>query len=145
MDLDKAKGIIYSLAIGDALGRLTKFKFLPQIKSEYGEKGITDLPEPALYTDDTQMSIAIAEALVKTGEQGSESIMTTVRDEFIKWYHSPENNRTPGNACLTGVANMEKGKHWTESGVEGSKGCGFAIRTAPRHLIRRFTKIFTTL
>ena len=61
MDLDKAKGIIYGLAIGDALGRLTEFKSLPQIKSEYVKEGITDLPEPPLYTDDTQMSVAIAE------------------------------------------------------------------------------------
>ena len=59
MDLDKAKGIIYGLAIGDAIGRLTEFKSLPKIKSEYGKKGISDLPEPALYPDDTQMTVAI--------------------------------------------------------------------------------------
>ena len=84
MDLDKAKGIIYGLAIGDALGRLTEFKSLPEIKSEHGNKGITDLPDPPLYTDDTQMTVAIAEALVKTGEQDTESIMAAVSDEFIK-------------------------------------------------------------
>ena len=115
MDPNKAKGIIYGLAIGDALGRLTEFKSLPKIKSESGKEGITDLPEPPLYTDDTQMSVAIAEALVKIGDQDTESIMTDVKDEFIKWYHSPENNRAPGNACFTGVANMEQGKHWAGS------------------------------
>ncbi|SPD74797.1 ADP-ribosylglycohydrolase [uncultured Desulfobacterium sp.] len=130
MDLDKAKGIIYGLAIGDALGRLTEFKSLPQIMSVFGRDGITDLPDPALYTDDTQMSIAIAEALIKAGYQDIASIMTAVRDEFIKWRHSPENNRTPGNACLTGISNMEKGLHWAESGVTGSKGCGSAMRVA---------------
>jgi ADP-ribosylglycohydrolase len=119
MDLNKAKGVIYGLAIGDALGRLTEFMSLSRIKSKYGEAGITDLPEPALYTDDTQMSIAIAEALVRTGEQDIESIMVAVRDEFIKWRHSPENNRAPGNACLTGIANMERGKH---------SGKGHAVR-----------------
>ena len=130
MNIDKAKGLIYGPAIGDALGRPTEFKSLPQIKSEYGNQGITDLPEPALYTDDTQMSIAIAEALINTGEQDIDSIMAAVRDAFIKWRHSPENNRAPGNACLTGVANMERGKHWSESGVDGSKGCGSAMRVA---------------
>ncbi|SPD75427.1 ADP-ribosylglycohydrolase [uncultured Desulfobacterium sp.] len=131
MDLQKAKGTIYGLAIGDALGRLTEFKSLPQIKSAYGRDGITDLPDPALYTDDTQMSIAIAEALIKAGDQDIASIMTAVRDEFIKWRHSPENNRAPGNACLTGISNMEKGLHWAESGVTGSKGRGSAMRVAP--------------
>ncbi len=131
MGTDKAKGIIYGLAIGDALGKPTEFMTLSAIKAEYGEKGIQDLPEPALFTDDTQMSIAIAEALIKTRDQDVDSIMAAVKDEFVKWLHSPENNRAPGNACLTGVANLEKGMHWTESGVAGSKGCGTAMRAAP--------------
>ena len=131
MNKDKAKGIIYGLAIGDALGRPTEFMSLSGIKETYGHTGITVLPEPALYTDDTQMSIAVAEALITAGDQDIELIMSAVREEFIKWCHSPENNRAPGNACLTGVANMEKGKRWTESGVEGSKGCGSAMRVAP--------------
>ena len=108
MNKNKAEGIIYGLAIGDALGRPTEFMSLSAIKEAYGQNGITKLPEPALYTDDTQMTVAIAEALVKTGDQDIEFIMAAVRDEFIKWRHSPENNRAPGNACLTGVANMEK-------------------------------------
>lgn len=102
MDTNKAKGVIYGLAIGDALGRPTEFMPLSGIKAEYGQNDIKDLPESPLYTDDTQMSIAIAEVLIKTGDQDIDSIMLAVRDEFIKWLHSPENNRAPGNACLTG-------------------------------------------
>lgn len=45
--------MIFGLAIGDALGRPTEFMSLSSIKRTYGEKGITDLPEPALFTDDT--------------------------------------------------------------------------------------------
>jgi ADP-ribosylglycohydrolase len=132
MDIDKAKGIIYGLAIGDALGRPTEFMSLSAIKAEYGEKGIQDLPKPALFTDDTQMSIAIAEALIKAGEKDLESIMLAVKEEFIKWSHSPDTpKKAPGRTCLTGVANMERGTHWTESGVPDSKGCGTAMRAAP--------------
>lgn len=29
------------------------------------------------------------------------------------------------------MANMERGPHWTKSGVAGSKGCGSAMRAAP--------------
>jgi ADP-ribosylglycohydrolase len=82
---------------------------LSQIKSTYGQEGIADLPDPALFTDDTQMSIALAKALVREGEKDIESIMAAVKDEFIKWYHSPENTRTSGRICLTGVAKMEQG------------------------------------
>ena len=104
---------------------------LHHIKSAYGQDGITDLPEPALFTDDTQMSIAIAEALVRSGDQDLEAIMQAVKDEFVKWLHSPENTRAPGRTCLRGVANMEKGIHWSKSGVADSKGCGSAMRSAP--------------
>ncbi|RJR29732.1 MAG: ADP-ribosylglycohydrolase family protein [Desulfobacteraceae bacterium] len=129
--IDKAKGVIFGLAIGDALGAPTEFIKLPEIKRRYGPEGVLDLPHPALFTDDTQMSIAIAEALVRAGEKDIDSIMGAVREEFIKWLHSPENKRAPGRTCLQGVANMEKGTPWTKSGIERSKGCGSAMRAAP--------------
>lgn len=128
--LNKAKGMIYGLAIGDALGRLTEFMTLSEIKSTYGQAGIEDLPDRPLFTDDTQMSIAMAEALISAGDREIEAIMGAVKDEFIKWYHSPENNRSPGNTCLAGVSNLERGSHWTESGIAESKGCGSAMWAA---------------
>jgi len=132
MDSDKAKGLLFGLAIGDALGYPTEFMTLRQIKSDFGPEGITDFPDsPALFTDDTQMSIAIAGALIQVGDQDLETIMEAIKEEFIKWRHSPENNRAPGNACLAGVLNMERGMHWSESGVADSKGCGSAMRVAP--------------
>ena len=130
-NLNRSKGMLYGLAIGDALGRVTEFMSLHDIKTAYGKDGIITLAEPALFTDDTQMIIAISEALISAGEKDLETIMQTVKDEFVKWYHSPENTRAPGRTCLTGVANMEQGTHWAESGVAGSKGCGSAMRSAP--------------
>lgn len=60
MDLNKAKGVMFGLAIGDALGAPTEFMKLGQIRAKYGKDGIRDLRAPALFTDDTQMSVAIA-------------------------------------------------------------------------------------
>lgn len=130
-DLNRARGMIYGLAIGDALGRPTEFMSLAAIKSKYGEKGLQNLPDPPLFTDDTQMSIAISEALISAGDKDLESIMQAVKDEFIKWYHSPENTRAPGRTCLVGIANMERGAHWSQSGIADSKGCGSAMRSPP--------------
>jgi ADP-ribosylglycohydrolase len=123
--------MVYGLAIGDALGRETEFMSLNHIKSTYGAGGITDLPESTLFTDDTQMTIAIAEALIRYGEKDLVSIMQALKEEFIKWYHSPENTRAPGRTCLIGVASMESGTLWSQSGVANSKGCGSAMRSAP--------------
>ena len=132
MDSDKTKGMIFGLAIGDALGYPTEFMTLSRIKSDFGLPGITDFSKsPAFFTDDTQMSIAVAEALIKAGDLDLESIMEAVKEEFVKWRHSPENNRAPGKTCLSGVAAMERGVRWAESGVADSKGCGSAMRVAP--------------
>jgi len=128
---NEARGVLFGLAIGDALGRPTEFMTLDSIKEVYGPRGIKDLPEPALYTDDTQMSLAITEALARAGNEGLETIMGEVGAEFVKWLHSPENNRAPGRTCLEGVRNLEKGIHWTKSGSRRSKGCGSAMRSAP--------------
>jgi len=59
VSLEKAKGVILGLAIGDAMGAPAEFMTLGQIKRVYGARGIRDLPDLAVYTDDTQMSIAI--------------------------------------------------------------------------------------
>jgi len=130
-DLDKARGMLFGLAIGDALGAPTEFLTLGRIKTHYGYQGIQDLPDPALFTDDTQMTLAIAEALVQTGDQDLETIMEAVKHHFIQWAHSPENNRAPGRTCLNGIARMEEGMHWSKSGIARSKGCGSAMRAAP--------------
>jgi ADP-ribosylglycohydrolase len=131
-ELDRAKGVVFGLAIGDALGWPTEFMTVPKIKAKYGSDGITKLQEPAIFTDDTQMSIAIAEALIRTGENDIDPIMDAVRDEFIKWSHSPENNRAPGNACLQGVRNLEKGIHWSKSrSTSGQFICSFRPSSMP--------------
>ena len=100
MAIVKAKGVMFGLAIGDALGWPTEFLKIPQIKSKYGKAGIAELPDPAIFTDDTQMSVAIAKALIRAGEKSVEDIMGAIKDEFILWLHHPENSRAPGNAML---------------------------------------------
>lgn len=129
-DLERAKGILFGLAIGDALGYPTEFMRLGEIKARYGPQGISDLPEPALFSDDTQMTLAVTEALVEAGDRDIETIMASVSRHFIAWLHSPQNNRAPGRTCLRGVRNLEKGLHWSRSGIAGSKGCGSAMRAA---------------
>ena len=79
-------GCIVGLAVGDALGYPAEFRLRSQILEEIGPQGITgfvalkdprfsrphftslDLP-PGTYTDDTQMTIAVAEALLATANK----------------------------------------------------------------------------
>ena len=105
-DKDKAKKIMYGLAIGDAFGWPTEFLKLPRIKSKYGNSGITELPDPAIFTDDTQMTIAIAKALIRCGEKDLETIMGAIKEEFITWLHSPDNDRGVTGQENEGVSHL---------------------------------------
>ncbi|MFC1959179.1 ADP-ribosylglycohydrolase family protein [Chloroflexota bacterium] len=131
MSAKEAQAILFGLALGDALGAPTEFMNLATIKDTFGAQGIQELPQPALYTDDTQMTLALAEGLIEAGEADVDALMAAIGRHFVYWSHSPENNRAPGQACLTGVRNFEQGTSWREAGVAQSKGCGAAMRVAP--------------
>jgi ADP-ribosylglycohydrolase len=124
--------ILYGLALGDALGWPVEFTKLDGIRARYGLNGIGEPPDPALFTDDTQMTLALAEALIEAGDAGLESLMVAVSRKFIAWSHHPDTpSRAPGRTCLRAVANLEHGLHWRDAGIKESKGCGSAMRAAP--------------
>ncbi|MBU0894945.1 MAG: ADP-ribosylglycohydrolase family protein [Nanoarchaeota archaeon] len=130
--LSKFKGAVYGLAIGDQLGYAVEFMRYSEIKKLFGEKGLTDFIGKK-YSDDAQMSIAVANGLIKASREhySVDNVMKYVSNEFVKWLHDPENNRAPGNTCLSGCRNLEKGIDWRKSGDNNSKGCGAAMRSAP--------------
>jgi ADP-ribosylglycohydrolase len=129
--MEKVLGMIYGLALGDALGAPVEFWELKGIRERYGPDGIQELPSPALFTDDTQMTLAVAEALVAAGHQDLGAIMAAISQNFVAWLRSPENDRSPGGACLYGARQLEAGVPWWRSGKPNSKGCGAAMRVAP--------------
>ncbi len=124
--------ILYGLALGDAIGWPVEFKKLSEIRARYGPRGIAEPPDPALFTDDTQMTLAVAEALIEAGEADIDELMAVVARNFIAWAHHPDTpGRAPGNTCLRAVVNLEHGQSWREAGLKSSKGCGSAMRAAP--------------
>lgn len=131
MDIQRAQAVLFGLALGDALGCPVEFNSLHQIKDAYGPDGILEPPDPAYYTDDTQMTIALAEGLLENSLYVSlDSQMTSIGQRFLTWMHSPENTRSPGNTVMAGLARYESGISWRESGLPNSKGCGSAMRVA---------------
>ncbi len=134
--LDKFAGTIIGLAIGDAMGRPTEFlSSIEKIRDTFGPDGVTDFEadrHPAgTYTDDTQMTLAIARALIAAGHEPFEDLMERMATEFVAWRESPDNDRAPGFTCLRGCEELAKGVPWRIAGVADSKGCGSAMRTAP--------------
>lgn len=128
------RGAMLGLAVGDALGFPAEFIGRDEILRLYGPDGLTDFVasrwHPAgTFTDDTQMSLAVAYGLLAAGRDASlDAQMDAVAAEFVRWSKSPDNNRAPGGTCMTGCERLAAGAPWRAAGVPNSKGCGSAMR-----------------
>lgn len=130
MTVAQAQAVLFGLALGDALGWPTEFRDLPAIKQMWGEQGIQEPPDPALYTDDTQMTVALTEGLLDAGlDADLDAQMNAIGKRFIEWRDTAP-SRAPGNTCLAGVQRLANGIPWREAGIAHSKGCGSAMRVA---------------
>jgi ADP-ribosylglycohydrolase len=148
-------GAMLGLAIGDALAYPCEFRGRATILAAFGPAGVTDMvalhdprwPErpiilgrrhpPGTYTDDTQMTIAVAEALLEVASRPAaggadiEAIMQAMAARFVAWSRAEDNDRAPGHTCMTACERLAEGAPWREAGVADSKGCGSAMRVAP--------------
>ncbi|MBD0422985.1 ADP-ribosylglycohydrolase family protein [Streptomyces sp. TRM S81-3] len=142
-----ATAAIFGLAIGDALGYPTEFLDIAQLTSRYGSWRQLELPVRsgvARVSDDTQMTLAVIEALADVADHGVSSLTAAtiepaLRARFVEWLHSPDNNRAPGRTCLDACAALERGVPWQEATVMASKGCGANMRVAPVGLLPGLT------
>ncbi|NNN34916.1 ADP-ribosylglycohydrolase family protein [Streptomyces sp. S3(2020)] len=133
-----ATGALLGLALGDALGFPTEFNDVPSILAKCGPWREMPLPRPAFVTDDTQMTLAVGRALRTATDRGVLSrhgLVDPLRQEFIAWNRSPENNRAPGNTCLRACELLERTALWQDASQIHSKGCGANMRVAPVGLL----------
>jgi ADP-ribosylglycohydrolase len=126
---------MFGLAFGDALGKPTEFLRYAEIVARYGPGGPADLDEPALVTDDTQMTLAVADGLLAAPTFDAATLEPLWRKRFMDWAVSPENNRAPGMTCLRAIGRLAAGVPWVEATEAGSKGCGANMRVAPVGLV----------
>jgi ADP-ribosyl-[dinitrogen reductase] hydrolase len=86
---DKIKGGMYGVAIGDALGGTTEFMSTREIQAVYGYVteiiggGVWRL-EPGEVTDDTMMTLCVAEGIMDNPTEPMGDIGT----RFLSWYQS---------------------------------------------------------
>jgi ADP-ribosyl-[dinitrogen reductase] hydrolase len=123
--------VLLGTAVGDALGvpfesMLVNNKELVDWdgKSFHGSQYHQLLP--GQYSDDTQMSIMVAESLVVNNGFNPDDLSA----RYVDWIVSGR-ARGYGRTTLMAVQNLVAGKHWSESGIAGSYGNGTAMRAAP--------------
>lgn len=141
-------------AVGDALGYPVEFMNESRIFEKYGTSGIQTLEQaghPALVSDDTQMHLFAANAIIynRTGHWGMnfENLLQAYREwlgtqgdfcclnpkEKKKMWLMDEKRlyalRAPGNTCLSAIRQTE-GKTGITYAENNSKGCGTVMRAA---------------
>lgn len=125
--LDKFQGALLGVAIGDTLGRPFEARLRTKIHSYF-----TDFNEFIqenrrifnTYTDDTQLTIHTAKALI----QGSGYHTDNFIREYIKWLDDPPIG--PGYGCISSIQRLKYGVPWKEA-ASNSGGNGTAMRIAP--------------
>jgi len=138
--VENASGSLFGSAYGDALGKPTEFQDYQTIVATYGSGGPRELTgDPALVTDDTQMLLAVGEALVATVPLTPAGFEPVLRQAFLDWAISPDNNRAPGMTCLRACGDLADGRPWQRASQINSKGCGANMRVTPVGLIPGLT------
>ena len=155
-NIEYYEGCLLGGAVGDALGAPVEFMTLDEITRQFGPSGITDyypaFGKTGAITDDTQMTLFTAEALLRAVTRGHHrgncSPSSMAWYSYQRWLVTQENEfsgyngdsllmnipglysrRAPGLSCLSALQNPEPGS--MENPVNNSKGCGGVMRIAP--------------
>jgi len=162
--LGRVVGCLLAGAVGDALGAPVEFVSIDDIRQRYGPDGVTTLLPPGHFTDDTQMTLFTAEALLRAGMEleatGACNPVHLLHRSYLRWLLTQGREigdlwpDADSEAAMSGGLISEAVLHRVEapgitclgalgSGVAGtismpindSKGCGGVMRAAPAGLL----------
>ena len=125
--LDKFKGTLIGVGIGDTIGHVFEGKLRKDIHSYFTDFGefIQEYRDIfKTYTDDTQLTIHTAKALI----QGNGFHTDNFVREYVKWLDDPPIG--PGWGCLSSIRKLKYGIPWKEA-ASNSGGNGTVMRIAP--------------
>ena len=107
--LDRYKGALLGVAVGDALGAPLEFMTAESIKEKYGEP-VTEMlgggwlhAEPGEVTDDTQLTLAIAEGMVNS--RADENLYEAIGENFMRWFET--HPKDVGDTCARVLSTMK--------------------------------------
>jgi len=154
-------GCLLAGAAGDALGAPVEFDSLALIQEKFGPRGIRDFVpaygKVGAITDDTQMTLFTAEAMIRTHmrmcDRGIASVEAVTAHAYQRWLLTQgvrgsdefrfflekfpgwligvkalHKRRAPGNTCLSALKATQS---FDSRARNDSKGCGAVMRAAP--------------
>lgn len=133
--MSRIENSVYGLALGDAMGYFTEFMYWAD-----GIKKYYDYPDNYLdkeewqISDDTQMSIAVAETvhnvLHDMPQATNDDFMQPMAKSFVRWLNG-EPLRGPGNSCVSAISALERDNCINLYKYAGSeaKGSGTVMRS----------------
>ena len=155
--MDRVAGCLLGGACGDALGAPLEFldsaavrelepSWIASMMPAYRRKG-------GAITDDTQMTLFSAEALIEIASKGTLDAaerLQTVADAYLRWYETQTRRhrrsdtgllshkelfkqRAPGHTCMTALRKLAYDGDLRAR--NNSKGCGTVMRAAPFGLV----------
>jgi ADP-ribosyl-[dinitrogen reductase] hydrolase len=143
---DRYQGCLLGLACGDALGGPVEFKSRAEIAAAHPH-GVREFIgggwlhlAPGEITDDTQMTLALAQSLVDCGQLD----MDDVAQRFVDWYRTDP--KDIGNTTRAAILHLANGVPWSDAGervARGGKaaGNGSVMRCAPIALRYRTNRL----
>jgi ADP-ribosylglycohydrolase len=125
--LDKFQGTLISVAIGDTLGCPFQGKLRKDIYSYFKDFGgfINENKDVfRTYTDDTQLTLHTAKALIQGNGFNTNNFIT----EYVRWLDDPPIG--PGYGCISSIRKLKYGVSWKEA-ASNSGGNGTVMRISP--------------
>jgi ADP-ribosylglycohydrolase len=136
--IDRVMGMFLGIAIGDALGMPFEKIFTPAELLAMPDEAFADYQDPPAghkfhggklkageTTDDTQLSLAVAESLIACGcidlDHQAQAHVAAMEERISGW----------GKGTLSAIQRIKEGVHWKESGVLGGAGNGVMMKVSP--------------
>ena len=141
--LDRFRGCLLGVAVGDALGMPTEGYTAREISSRFGP--VREMM-PALeghfhtglsagqFTDDTEETLLLAESIIETSGFSADRFAEKLIAWGAAWTLDEHLNRGVGFATRSAVESMIAGTPWQQSGLD-IPTCGCAMRAAPIGLL----------
>jgi ADP-ribosylglycohydrolase len=141
--LDRFRGCLLGVAVGDALGMPTEGYTAREISSKFGMvREMMQAPEDHFhsglsagqFTDDTEETLLLAESLIDASGFSPDRFAEKLTAWGATWTLNERLNRGVGFATRSAVESMIAGTPWQQSGL-AIPTCGAAMRAAPIGLL----------